>query len=59
MSQDQSNLPVIFISGGVQDVDRLVEAYDLDPADFVMKAISPKELVARIKWVLRRYSEKG
>jgi DNA-binding response OmpR family regulator len=35
-------------------VDDLVMALELDPSDIVTKEISWRELVARIRWVLRR-----
>lgn len=48
------SLPVIFLTGTILDVDDLVLALDLDPSDFVTKEISSRELVARVRWVLRR-----
>lgn len=47
-------LPVMFLTGTVLDVDELVQALELDPSDFVTKEISSRELVARVRWVLRR-----
>ena len=47
-------VPVIFITGSTLDVDQIVAALELDPADFVTKIISPKELIARIKWVFKK-----
>jgi DNA-binding response OmpR family regulator len=48
--------PVIFLTGGVPEVDQIVAALDLNPADFITKAISPKELLARIHWAFRKQS---
>jgi DNA-binding response OmpR family regulator len=48
------SLPVIFLTGTTLDVDALVLALELDPSDFITKEVSSRELVARIKWVLRR-----
>jgi DNA-binding response OmpR family regulator len=48
------SLPVIFLTGTTLDVDELVTALELDPSDFVTKEISSRELVARIRWVMRR-----
>lgn len=48
------HLPVIFLTGDTIDVDNAVSAFDLDPSDLKTKSISAKELVARIRWVLRR-----
>jgi DNA-binding response OmpR family regulator len=48
------SLPVIFLTGTLLDVDDRVQALELDPSDFVTKDISSRELVARVRWVLRR-----
>lgn len=48
------SLPVIFLTGTSLNVDDLVMALELDPSDIVTKEISWRELVARIRWVLRR-----
>jgi len=48
-------LPVIFITGIPLEAERLVEILELNPDDIVTKVITSKELVARIRWVLRRY----
>jgi DNA-binding response OmpR family regulator len=48
------SLPVIFLMGTILDVDKLVGVLELDPSDFVTKEVSSRELVARVRWVLRR-----
>jgi DNA-binding response OmpR family regulator len=48
------SLPVIFLTGTILNVDELVTALELDPSDIVTKEVSSHELVARIRWVLRR-----
>lgn len=48
------NTPVIFLTGSAMDVDLAVTALDLNPSDFMTKAVSPKELVARINWAFRK-----
>jgi DNA-binding response OmpR family regulator len=48
------SLPVIFLTGTILGVDELVQALELDPSDFVTKQVSSRELVARVRWVLRR-----
>lgn len=48
------SIPVIFLTGSDLDTDRVIQALDLDPSDFLTKLVSPKELIARILWVLRR-----
>jgi DNA-binding response OmpR family regulator len=52
------SLPVIFLTGTLLDVDELVSLLELDPSDFVTKEISSRELVARVRWVLRRPGRK-
>lgn len=47
-------LPVVFLTGTVLEVEDLVETLELDPSDFVTKNASSRELVARLRWVLRR-----
>ena len=47
-------LPVIFLTGSNLEVDELVRTLELDPSDFLTKGASSRELVARIRWVLRR-----
>ncbi len=49
----ESDLPVIFLSSMDDDVDRIV-GLELGADDYVTKPFSPRELVARIKAVLRR-----
>jgi DNA-binding response OmpR family regulator len=48
------NTPVIFLTGGIPEVDHIVAALDLNPSDFITKSISPKELLARIQWAFRK-----
>ncbi len=48
------SLPVIFLTGTILEVDELVQALELDPSDFLTKEVSSRELVARVRWVLRR-----
>lgn len=49
----ESDVPVIFLSSMDDDVDRIV-GLELGADDYVTKPFSPRELVARIKAVLRR-----
>ena len=48
------SLPVILLTGTVLDVDEIVQVLELDPSDILTKQVSAHELVARVKWVLRR-----
>jgi DNA-binding response OmpR family regulator len=52
--EETKHIPVIFLTGSSLDVDQIVAAIDLDPADFITKAVSSKELVARINWAFRK-----
>jgi DNA-binding response OmpR family regulator len=47
------HIPILFLTADL-DPHHLVEALEADPDDYVSKNVSPRELVARIKWVLRR-----
>jgi two-component system, OmpR family, catabolic regulation response regulator CreB len=48
-----SQLPVIFLTARSEEVDRVV-GLELGGDDYVVKPFSPRELVARVKAVLRR-----
>ena len=50
------NVPVIILTANDFNVDETVDILALDPSDFVTKTVSPRELIARIQWVLRRRS---
>jgi len=47
------NLPIIMLTARVEEADRLV-GLELGADDYVTKPFSPRELVARVKAVLRR-----
>lgn len=49
-----SDLPVIMVTAKVNEVDRLL-GYDLGVDDYICKPVKPREVLARIKAVLRRY----
>jgi len=53
-----SLVPVIFLSVKGQDLDR-VHGLDLGADDYVTKPFNPRELVSRIRAVLRRTEAKG
>lgn len=54
-----SNLPIIMMTARVEEVDRLV-GFELGADDYICKPFSPRELVARVKAVLKRgVSESG
>ncbi len=48
-----SNIPVIMITAKVEEIDRLL-GLELGADDYICKPFSPREVVARIKAVLRR-----
>lgn len=49
-----SNVPIIMLTGQVQEIDRVL-GLELGADDYLAKPFSPRELLARIKAVLRRY----
>jgi two-component system OmpR family response regulator len=51
-----SAVPLIMISGSSDESDRIV-LLELAADDFLIKPFSPRELVARVRAVLRRYAE--
>ncbi len=53
----QKNIPII-ISSARSDVNDKVKALDNGADDYIPKPYDPKELVARIQSLLRRYSQK-
>lgn len=48
-----SNVPILMVTAKVDEVDRLL-GLDLGADDYICKPFSPKEVVARVKAVLRR-----
>jgi two-component system OmpR family response regulator len=54
--RSHSTIPIIFLSSRDEEVDRII-GLELGGDDYVTKPFSPRELVARVKAVLRR-SEK-
>ncbi len=53
--RQNSNLPVIMLTARGEDVDRIV-GLEIGADDYVPKPVNPRELVARIRAVLRRTS---
>jgi two-component system, OmpR family, response regulator len=51
--REQGNLPVILLTARSEETDRIV-GLEMGADDYVVKPFSPRELVARIKAVLRR-----
>jgi len=53
MIREKSNVPVILLTARGEEYDKLF-GFDLGADDYVVKPFSPKELVARIRAVLKR-----
>jgi len=54
--RQQSRVPIIFLSSRDDEVDRIL-GLELGGDDYVSKPFSPRELMARVKAVLRRQAE--
>lgn len=52
-----SNVPIIMITARVEEIDRLL-GLELGADDYICKPFSPREVVARVKAVLRRVRTK-
>ncbi len=53
---DTFNIPIIFVSGYTQE-DDILKCLNMGGTDFVCKPFEPNELLAKIKFVLRKHSE--
>lgn len=53
-----SNIPIMMITAKSEEVDRLI-GLELGADDYICKPFSPREVVARVKAVLRRISISG
>lgn len=51
--RQKSKLPVLFLSSRAEEIDRIV-GLELGGDDYLVKPFSPRELVARVRAVLRR-----
>jgi len=49
----ESNVPIIMLTARVEETDRLI-GLELGADDYITKPFSPRELVARVRAVLRR-----
>lgn len=50
----KSDIPIVMVTARVEEIDRLI-GLELGADDYVCKPFSPREVVARVKAVLRRY----
>lgn len=53
-----SEVPILFLSSRDEEVDRVL-GLELGADDYVVKPFSPRELVARVKGILRRVARPG
>ena len=53
-----SAIPIIMMTARVEEIDRLI-GLELGADDYICKPFSPREVVARVKAVLRRHSPSG
>ena len=53
--REQSNIPIVIVSGKSDDVDRIV-GLELGADDYIVKPFNIREVLARIRAVLRRYT---
>lgn len=51
--RQSSNVPIIFVTARVEEIDRIL-GLELGADDYICKPFSPREVVARVKTVLRR-----
>lgn len=51
----ENNIPVIMLTARNEEYDRLL-GFDMGVDDYLAKPFSPKELMARVKAVLKRYN---
>src|ERR1700740_1015057 len=50
-----SNVPIVMLSARIEEIDRVL-GFELGADDYVVKPFSPRELVLRIRAILRRLS---
>jgi two-component system OmpR family response regulator len=56
--RDRSSIPIILLTALKEDVDRII-GLELGADDYLCKPFNPRELVARIRAILRRAEESG
>ena len=56
--REQGEMPVILLTARTEETDRIV-GLEMGADDYVLKPFSPRELVARIKTILRRAGSSG
>jgi len=58
LRQEQSKIPIIMLTARGEEIDRVL-GLEMGADDYVTKPFSPRELVARVRAVLRRRHESG
>jgi len=53
--RQRSNVPIIMVTARVEEIDRLL-GLELGADDYICKPFSPREVVARVRAVLRRWA---
>ena len=56
-NSNYENIPIIMLTAKSDETDKIL-GLELGAEDYVTKPFSPKELVARVKVILRRFSKK-
>lgn len=56
-NDETSNIPIIMLTAKTDEIDRVL-GFELGADDYVTKPFSPRELVLRVKAVLKRIKEK-
>ena len=51
-----NNVPIVMLSARIEEIDRVL-GFELGADDYVVKPFSPRELVLRIRAILRRLSQ--
>lgn len=57
LRREGREIPILFISARVDEVDRVV-GFELGADDYIVKPFSPREVIARVRAVLRRVGQK-
>lgn len=56
--RQRSDVPILFLSGRGEDIDRII-GLELGADDYMSKPFNPRELVARVRAILRRTHNSG
>ena len=56
--RETSSVPIIFLSAKSEDVDKIL-GLNIGADDYITKPFNPLELTARVKSLLRRYTQLG